>query len=373
VSPPPPQIDAGSLAERARALPGVAGVSEAAGDSPVYLVGGVVRDLLLGRERADLDLVVEGDAIAIARRLGGELIVHERFGTATVRHDDTAIDLATARAETYPWPGALPEVRPGTLADDLARRDFTINAMALALGDGELVDPHDGTADLDTGVVRVLHEGSFSDDPTRALRAARYAARLGLEPEARTAELLRGADLGTVSADRVEAEVRKLAAEPDPRAGFELAAAWGILVLSEEALALIGALSGLLAKDEWSGLTSPGEAIPAVVAGRTDRASALAGGAAPQAASEGVAVAHGHSGPELAIARAMGAEWLDRYVSDWRHVRLEIGGSDLLRAGVAEGPGVGAGLEAALRAKLDGEAAGSQQELQIAIAAAGAR
>src|SRR5215210_5724771 len=118
VSPPPPQIDVGSLAERARALPGLAGVAEAAGDSDIFLVGGAVRDLLLGHERADLDVVVEGDAIAIARRLGGELIVHERFGTATVRHAETTIDLATARAETYPRPGALPEVSPGSLADD---------------------------------------------------------------------------------------------------------------------------------------------------------------------------------------------------------------------------------------------------------------
>ena len=132
------------------AYPELAAVQEVAGGKPVYLVGGAVRDLLLGRGRTDIDLVVEGDAAALAARLGGEVVEHERFATAKVRLDGHEVDIATARAESYPHPGALPEVEPTAgIAADLARRDFTINAMAIPLRrDPELIDPHRGREDL---------------------------------------------------------------------------------------------------------------------------------------------------------------------------------------------------------------------------------
>ena len=176
------------------------------GGDPVYLVGGAVRDLLLGRGRADIDLVVEGDAATLAERLGAEATSHERFGTAKVKLNGHEVDIAGARSEIYPRPGALPVVEPGAdLAADLRRRDFTINAMAIPLrGEPRLIDPHGGEADLATRRLRVLHDGSFADDPTRALRAARYATRFGFELESHTAELIRETDLGTVSADRRE-------------------------------------------------------------------------------------------------------------------------------------------------------------------------
>src|SRR3954452_22209108 len=164
------KIDPDRIAERLAALPGLDRTREAAAGTPIYLVGGAVRDLLLGQERTDLDIAVEGDASALGRRLGGEIRTHERFATATVHTDGLELDLATARSESYPEPGALPEVRPATLTDDLARRDFTLNAMAVPLaGDPELIDPHGGLADLERGTLRVLHERSFVDDPTRTL------------------------------------------------------------------------------------------------------------------------------------------------------------------------------------------------------------
>ena len=156
------------------------------------------------------------------------MTAHERFGTATVRVGDLVVDLARSRAEAYEHPGALPAVTPAPIAEDLARRDFTINAMALPLtGEAELIDPHGGLDDLRAGRLRVLHEGSFVDDPTRALRAARYAARFGFGLEPRTEELLRAADLSTVSDDRVQAELRRIAAEDDPAAALALILAWG--------------------------------------------------------------------------------------------------------------------------------------------------
>src|SRR5215216_406156 len=199
-SPENVHIEPERIAERLAALPGLDRVREAAPGTAVYLVGGAVRDLVLGRERADLDLVVEGDPAALGRRLGGEIRTHERFSTATVHLNGGELDLATSRSESYARPGALPDVRPAPLADDLARRDFTINAMALPItGEPKLIDPHCGLADLRRGTLRVLHERSFVDDPTRALRAARYAARYGFALEPETERLLRDADLGTVS------------------------------------------------------------------------------------------------------------------------------------------------------------------------------
>ena len=208
-------------------LRGVAGAALARGAAP-YLVGGGVRDLLLGRDTADLDIVVVGDAPAIAgdlaRQFGADLTVHERFGTATLAPPGwPQLDLITARREGYPAPGALPVVTPGGLDDDLRRRDFTINAIAASLDPasfGRLVDPLGGRADLARGLVRALHPGSFRDDPTRMLRAIRYAGRLAFAIEPLTAAWLRAAidagAAGAVSIDRLAHEFVRLLAEPAP-------------------------------------------------------------------------------------------------------------------------------------------------------------
>ena len=221
------------LRERIRRLPGMERLLPAlAGLPPAYLVGGAVRDLLRGVDAVDLDLAVEGAARSVARalaeRLDGVVREHERFGTATVRAGDLTFDLAATRTETYDEPGALPRVAPATLADDLRRRDFTVNAMAVALsGDdlGHLYDPHGGRADLEAGVVRVLHIGSFLDDPTRLLRAVRYETRLGFHMDPATERAARAAvaedAMSTVSGARVRDELMDMLAEHEAPSAVE--------------------------------------------------------------------------------------------------------------------------------------------------------
>ena len=196
----------------------------------VYAVGGFVRDLILGVPNFDLDVVVEGDGRLFARRLaeemGGEVVSYDRFGTATVRLEGERIerlDVVTARKERYPHPGALPEVEPGTMRDDLFRRDFTINAMAVKLnpsGYGELLDPFDGLGDLKRGLIRVMHDKSFIDDPTRIFRAARFEQRYDFRIEPHTESLIRQAvEINaplTVSRQRIWHEIYLILSEPIP-------------------------------------------------------------------------------------------------------------------------------------------------------------
>ncbi len=357
----------------ARAYPELEAV-RAASQAPVYLVGGAVRDLLLGRGRADIDLVVIGDAAALAASLGAETVEHERFATAKAVLDGHEVDIATARSESYPHPGALPEVEPaGEIERDLARRDFAVNAMALPLrGEIELIDPHGGRADLEAGLLRVLHARSFEDDPTRAIRAARYAARFGFELETDTARLIRAADLDAVSADRRRAELLRLAAEPAAPRAFELLAEWGLIEPRAGGLALVAAAAELLEAAPWRGTAPRGPTLLAAALGPAGAEDQLAR-ERPQKPSRAADLARGHDPVELVLARALGAEWLDRYLSEWRGVRLEIDGEDLIRAGVPQGPQVGRGLDEALRRKLDGEIAGRDEELRAALEAARGR
>ena len=362
----------GSELEKAvsAAIPELQRLRDAAAGQSLYLVGGAVRDMLLGRQRGDVDVVVEGDAAEVARRLGGEAVEHQRFATAKAWLGDLEIDLARARAESYPAPGALPEVRPAGLREDLARRDFTINAMALPLqGELELIDPHSGQADLEAGLLRVLHQRSFVDDPTRALRAARYAARFGFELEPHTADLMREADLGTVSEDRRATELLRLAAEPQAARGLLLAADWGLVQPRPDAASLLAKVDELLSGPPWSEVAARPRAMLAAALGSPGREAELAA-ARPERPSQGVELARGARPEELVLARAMGADWLDEYVREWRSMGLEIDGSDLIAAGVPEGPAVGRGLREALRRKLDGEISGREEELRAALSAA---
>ena len=204
----------------------------------LYLVGGVVRDLLLERPNCDLDMVVEGDAISLAQELAdnrkASLTIHKRFGTAKMRWDDHSADLATARAETYARPGALPTVKPGTINDDLLRRDFTVNAMAIELNPrrfGDIIDPHGGRQDLENGLIRILHEKSYIDDATRIWRAIRYEQRLDFRLELATEELLKQctAWLGTISGDRIRHELELVFKEEMPEKAFRRADELGVL------------------------------------------------------------------------------------------------------------------------------------------------
>ena len=210
----------------------------------VYVVGGVVRDLLLGDPslrsgpRFDLDLVVEGDAVKLAQQVAetsqAKLLAHRRFGTAKLRYENFSLDLATARKETYARPGALPAVTPGTLNDDLIRRDFSINAMAISLAAkdyGNLIDPHHGKTDLEHRLIRILHPGSFSDDATRILRGVCYEQRFGFEFEAETARLLKRdiPMLDTISGDRIRHELEHIFEEKRPELVIKRLGELGVL------------------------------------------------------------------------------------------------------------------------------------------------
>jgi len=360
-----------SIAEALRHMhPELEAVREAGGD-PVYLVGGAVRDLLLGRGRVDVDLVVEGNAAALAERLGAEVRSHERFATAKIRLNGHEVDIASARSETYPRPGALPVVEPAaSVEDDLGRRDFTINAMAIPLGgDPRLIDPHAGQADLATKRLRILHPRSFEDDPTRAIRAARYAARFGFELEPETERLLRQTDLDTVSADRREAELLRLAAEPTAPEAYRLLGEWGLLELREGSVELARRVGELLELPLWRLRAERDRVVHAAATGEPGGEVELAA-ATPASPSEAVALLTAYGAVEMVLARAHGATWLDDYLERWSQVELEIDGNDLIDAGVTEGVAVGRGLAEAKRRKLDGEIEGRERELEVALAAA---
>lgn len=340
-------------------------------EEPVYLVGGAVRDLLLDRPRADVDLVVVGDAAELAARLGGAAIEHERFGTAKVEVEGHEVDIATARTESYPEPGALPVVGPAdSIEADLGRRDFTINAMAIPLGeDPALIDPYEGREDLQRGLLRILHPRSFEDDPTRAIRAARYASRYGFTLEPGTDELLRKADLATVSADRRRVELERLAAEPTGRVGLGLLAGWGIIDLRAGGVELMRSVEELLKLPHWAELVPREQALIAAALG-PEGAEGLLASMWPPRPAEGVEVAGRRDPVELILARAMGADWLESYLTAWSKVKLEIDGHDLIESGVPEGPAIGQGLRAARQKRLEGKIFSREQELAVALEAA---
>ena len=352
------------------AHPELEAVRREAGES-VYLVGGAVRDLLLDRPRADVDLVVVGDAAALAARLGGAEVEHERFGTVKVEVEGHEVDIASARTETYPEPGALPVVAPAeSIEVDLGRRDFTINAIAIPFRDDpSLVDPHGGRADLERGLLRVLHPRSFADDPTRAIRAARYAARFGFELEPETESLLREADLTTVSADRRRAELERLAGEASACQGFELLAEWGLIDLREGGVELVRAVNELLERPPWAEFAPREEALISAALGPPGGEDLLAAMWPPKPA-EGVDIAGKRDPVELVLARAMGADWLEHYLTAWSKVKLEIDGNDLIEAGVPQGPAIGRGLRAARQKRLEGPIFSRGQELVVALEAA---
>jgi tRNA nucleotidyltransferase (CCA-adding enzyme) len=225
----------------------IAGEKAGAQEQKLYLVGGAVRDLILKRPILDLDLVVEGDAPHLARELAksdrmgeekgkgeGQVTVHRQFGTAKFRRIGLNIDVITARSEIYSQPGALPTVQPGTIHDDLLRRDFSINAMAIDLSPasfGQLLDPHGGWNDLKKKNVRILYKRSFMDDATRILRAIRYEKRLGLTLEKNTERLLREhiPMLDTISGDRIRHELELILKEDIPEQIMERAEVLGVL------------------------------------------------------------------------------------------------------------------------------------------------
>jgi tRNA nucleotidyltransferase (CCA-adding enzyme) len=406
-----------TIAAELRALERLAPAFDAAAraaeqDDGVYLVGGTVRDILLGRQSFDVDIAVEGDAIALARRLaeelGGEVVAHDRFGTAVVLYGEGEhIDVVTARSEVYAAPAALPTVAQGTITDDLFRRDFTINAMATSLKPadfGRLVDPFGGRNDLQAGTIRVLHERSFADDPTRVFRAIRYENRYGFRLDESSASLARAAledglvsDLSgarlrdelvaLLSAEEVEHTILRLAELGADRAIHPLLAA------DEEAVRLARGLREL--KDElnveapdWRlRLAVLARRIPAGEIGEwLDRlklrrrdaeqvesavivapqlVERLSGGEPDPAEVVTLAEPDAPDAPLLALALA-DVPALRHYFTRLRNVRLDIDGTDLAALGLAESPQVGEVLQELWRRKLRGELEGRDAELAAA-------
>jgi tRNA nucleotidyltransferase (CCA-adding enzyme) len=383
------------LLERLRELPGADALFDALADVPgVWVVGGAVRDVLLGRAPRDLDLVVEGDAAEVARRLGEAPLVHERFGTATA---NGTINVAAARRERYARPGALPDVELGApIEEDLARRDFTVNAIAARLADGELRSVPGALEDLAAHRLRVLHERSFLDDPTRLLRLLRYAARLRFAIEEATRgwafDAVESGALETVTAARLGGELRLLMQEPMPGAvcGLEAFAVGPALLpgfhvdpdLVERAQRLIPedgrpdlvALAACCLDASAPVLAErlDGYELPARERDTTVAAATRARGLAPVLGglddpSAIWALLRRETPETVALAGALGAQDnARRWLEDLRHARLTITGDDLLAAGV-EGPAIGRGLEAATAALLDGEAEDRQAQLAAAL------
>lgn len=399
---------AGDLRERVRRLPGMERLLPALeGLPPAYLVGGAVRDLLRGAEPNDLDIAVEGDARstsrAVADRLGGGVREYERFGTADVITPDQTFHLATTREEAYDAPGELPRVSQTSLAEDLRRRDFTVNAMALGLtGDdvGHLYDPHGGLADLQAGLIRVLHERSFLDDPTRLLRALRYATRLDFAFDPETERLAREAvaavALSTVSGKRIGTDLMDLLREEklaraitkmreleihsalhpdlDPDPELVASAALGAVAIgADRAVAALAALveSAPEELDLWlADLHLQAEERDAASrAARVAPRIAMALREREHSPSELRALLAREPLEALALALALRApsEPILRWVTELSAIGLEISGDDLLAAGVPEGPAVGRALEETLRRKLDGVVSGRDQELETAL------
>jgi len=375
-------------------------------------VGGTIRDLLLGEPSFDVDIAVEGDAIAFARELaqalGGRVTLHEKFGTAVVQYgDDDRMDVVTTRTEFYDAPGALPTVERAGLREDLLRRDFTINAMAvsLAAGDfGRLVDPHGGRADLEAGVLRVLHNLSFVDDPTRIFRAVRYEARYGLRLDDHSARLARSCIemglVGDLSSARLRDELVALledsgavdgilrlgalgadrAVHPRLRADDEGAELFRRALELRSELELdvpawrlgLAVLGRELTSDEaydWLERLKvrrrDGDRVVGAITVAPRIVDRLRDETLDRAQVVLLADSYAPDAPLLALAREELPE-LREYFTLLRDVRLEIDGGDLAKLGLPESPRVGEVLAELRRRKLNGELDGRESELAAA-------
>jgi len=379
-------------------------VAQSQGQS-LYLVGGVVRDLFLGRTNLDLDLVVEGDAINLAHQLisitQGKIVTHPCFGTAKLQWDEWSVDLATARSETYAKPGALPTVKPGSIRDDLFRRDFTINTMAIELNPdryGELLDLYGGRNDLEHKLVRVLHEKSFIDDATRIWRALRYEQRLSFQLEPATLELLKRDIhwLDRISGDRVRHELELILKEEYPEKILRRADELGVLVklhpslkgngwladkfeqarqLSSPDLPSVGLYLVLLAypltteesKQLISYLRLP-KLVAQTLRDTISIKTKLQSLANPELTPSGIySLLYGYSSPAI-VANSLATDspatrqHLNLFLNKLRYIKPALSGEDLKRMGVAQGPRIKEILNLLHEARLDGKVCSKKDE-----------
>jgi tRNA nucleotidyltransferase (CCA-adding enzyme) len=383
----------------------------------LYVVGGFVRDLLLNQPNLDLDLVVEGDAIKLAeqlaRRFGGRVHGHSRFGTAKWMLGEgakqlpsaphlTHLDFTTARTEFYAHPSALPEVETSSIKQDLRRRDFTINTLAICLDPdryGQLLDPFGGEADLREGVIRVLHHLSFVEDPTRILRAVRFEQRFGFKIETRTAELLTNAldMLSRVSGERIRHELSLIFQETEPEKPMlrlnelgALKAIYPMLVFTRwHADKFVAARTeSKLAPIIYFGLVvyhwgakdveeisrrlrfsnSEAEMLKQVVALREESSALEAPRLQPSAIHR---LLSGYSDDALTVVSVAAdnnrvSERIDAFRTKWRRVAPEMTGNDLKRMGISPGPTYRDILSKLLDARLDGKITNRAQEENLA-------
>ncbi len=385
-----------------------AGQIAAASGQNLYLVGGVVRDLLLGKTNTDIDLVVEGDAATLATRLLPEeevkITYFKRFNTAKMAWRNWSIDIAAARREHYSNPGALPTVSPSLLGDDLWRRDFCINSVAVSLNPadyGEVTDPCGGEQDLKKGLIRVLHPLSFSDDATRIWRAIRYEQRLGFQLEGHTLRLLQQdiPMLATISGERIRYEIECILNEDKPEKIFRRAAELGVLQAlyprlkgdgwlknsftaarnycapdRPSAILYLALLSYRLTAAEKEVLGSRirlTRALTKVLEDTTEikgHLKALADNKPPSAIYKQL---HRRSQPaiiaNMLVALPLAARSAIRlYMDKLRYVRTSLNGDNLVAMGMSPGPAINGMLGRLLEARLDGKVKSRQDEERLA-------
>tara|TARA_B100000959_G_C14991517_1_gene628108 strand:+ start:3576 stop:4862 length:1287 start_codon:yes stop_codon:yes gene_type:complete len=388
-----------------------------------FLVGGSVRDLLLSNDQVDLDVVIEGDGMGVAqdlaRELGGSLIRHHAFQTAVVTTaNGFRVDVATARREEYKRPGQLPQIVPGDLENDLARRDFTINTMAISLSEsdfGAFIDPHDGRSDLETGCIRAMHPRSFADDPTRVLRALRFSVRYSYKIEDKSEEWMNeaitGGCLGTVSGERVCKELRLLFTE-SPMQGPSRLEVEGVLPIVHPGLRFQRKpLQGLQDLIEWWEVASSGVSLVTKPKGwlmvlgccakrlssterwdlvrhlklsREERRPLIDSGAPWKRAADSLLDSPGQPlnsmverefrgidqgallvGASIAGIDSAKAEMVRIYLDELHGVTAELDGLELRELGVPQGPIVGEILERLRVSKLDGKAPNASVERKL--------
>ncbi|MPZ23497.1 MAG: hypothetical protein GEU28_08115 [Dehalococcoidia bacterium] len=370
-------------------------------DEGLYLVGGSIRDLFQERRPGDLDLMTEGDAAPLARAIaeatGGDARVYGRFGTTAVFLDGHRLDVARARVETYARPGALPDVQPGSIENDLWRRDFTMNALAFGLtgrhGD-VLLDPTGGADDIVNRIVRVLHEGSFEDDATRILRGLRYAARLNFSIEETTRHLMRtqARYLDTISAARLHSELTFVLEDSSPLRSLEegeslgvLAAIFSGLSWDRERSETARLLETRVGADEYprrllmllccrvaagdTGALAERLALARVEARLVERACAFVTGAGAAEHLPPFERALWARNFEHEVVETLAPLVLPGLVDELLaavNAGSELTGADLLALGVPEGPQVGRVLRQVLLARLNGSVASRDDELALA-------
>ena len=368
---------------------------------PIYLVGGAVRDLLMGEPVVDLDIIVERDAStvahALAAKLSGTVVSRSQFGTFKVDMTGESVDVVTSRRETYRRPGALPTVSPSSIDDDLQRRDFTINAIALRLAPEPVVilDPCKGQDDIRSRTIRVLHDGSFRDDATRMLRAVRYEQRLNFSLSHETEALLmsNASYLDTISSDRLRREMSIILKEEKAPVILLRAARLGLLAAlyrhlpSEEELerrlsaipasartgnprSYLAMLASTMNESQAEGFIQRLKMPPSEAKTVRDAVKARIAVASldpKESPSRIVAALQGLDPHALQVAALLSRDEASsglalRYLNEWRHVKPRLNGRDLARLGIPQGPRVGLLLERLRDARIKGEISTREEE-----------